>query len=283
MKIAVTTASGQLGSHIILSLIEEVGPNQVVGIARTPANAQHLGVEIRKGDYNQRVDFDQALQGIDAVLLVSSNSAPEDRIQQHRNVIEAAKAQGVKKIVYTSIIGDGEETDFSPIIQSNRNTELDIQNSGLDWVIGRNGLYLDPDLEYIEQYIKDGVIANCAGEGRCAYTSRKELGVAYAKMLLEDKHQAQVYNLVGEPITQTQLAELINQLYGTSLRYEFMEVKDYLEDRQKALGAFLGMVIAGIYAGIKNGSFDVESDFEKATGRAHQSVLEMIRAFKEGV
>ncbi|MEP2026343.1 NAD(P)H-binding protein, partial [Reichenbachiella sp.] len=99
MKIAVTSASGQLGAAIVKQLIKEIGSNYVVGIARTPENAKHLGIEIRKGDYNNREQFDEALKGIDTVLLVSGMDAPEKRIQQHRNVIEAAKANGVKKIV----------------------------------------------------------------------------------------------------------------------------------------------------------------------------------------
>ena len=207
MKIAVTSASGHLGASIIKHLIKEIGKENIIGIARTPEKAKHLGIEIRKGDYNNREDFDAALQGVDAVLLVSGMDEPLKRIEQHRNVIEAAKANGVKKIVYTSIIGDEEKNAFRPIVQSNRQTEIDVQNSGLDWVIGRNGIYIEPDLEYIVTYVKGGEIRNCAGDGKCTYTSRGELGYAYAKMLLESKHNNQIYNLVGEPITQSQLAD----------------------------------------------------------------------------
>ncbi|WP_233530728.1 NAD(P)H-binding protein [Gelidibacter salicanalis] len=200
MKIAVTSASGQLGSTIVKELIKEIGKDNVVGIARTPENAKHLGIEIRKADYDNRQDFDKALQDIDAVLLVSGMAEPQKRIQQHRNVIEAAKSNGVKKIVYTSIVGDEEKNAFSPVVQSNRQTEKDVQNSGLNWCIGRNGIYIEPDLEYIDTYLKEGEIRNCAGDGKCTYTSREELGVAYAKILIEEKHNGQVYNLVGDPI-----------------------------------------------------------------------------------
>ena len=97
MKIAVTSASGKLGASIVEHLIDEIGKEQVIGIARTPEKAQYLGVEIRQGDYNNRQDFDTALKGVDAVLLVSGMDEPQKRIVQHRHVIEAAKANGVKK------------------------------------------------------------------------------------------------------------------------------------------------------------------------------------------
>jgi NAD(P)H dehydrogenase (quinone) len=280
MKIAVTSASGKLGASIVKHLINLIGKENVIGIARTVEKATYLGVEIRKGDYNSREDFNSALQGVDAVLLVSGMDEPQKRIQQHRNVIEAAKQNGVKKIVYTSIVGDEDKNAFSPIVQSNRQTEKDVQASGLQWVIGRNGIYIEPDLEYLDTYIKEGRIENCAGQGKCTYTSREELGYAYAKLLIEDKHNGQVYNLVGEPVTQSELAENINKVYGTNLIYNSVTVDNYAADRKAALGDFMGTVIAGIYEGIKAGANDVPSDYEKAAGRAPKSLFEMISEFK---
>ncbi len=213
-------------------------------------------------------------------MLISGMDDPQKRIQQHRNVIEAAKQNGVKKIVYTSIVGDEEKNAFSPVVQSNRLTEEDIKKSGLEWSIGRNGIYIEPDLAYIDTYKKQGEIKNCAGDGKCAYTSRSELGYAYAKMLIQDNHNNKTYNLVGEPISQKELAELINQVYNTQLVFNPISVEDYGKERKQELGEFIGGVIAGIYKGINDGVYDIYSDYEKATGRPYKSALEMIREFK---
>ncbi|MEM5564730.1 SDR family oxidoreductase [Psychroserpens sp. AS72] len=280
MKIAVTSASGKLGTSIVKHLINIIGKDNVIGIARTPERATHLGIEIRKGDYNNREDFNEALKGVNVILLVSGMDQPDQRIIQHRNVIEAAKNNGVDKIVYTSIVGAEENNAFSPIVQSNRQTEKDVQDSGLEWVIGRNGIYIEPDLEYIDTYVKEGEIRNCAADGKCTYTSREELGYAYAKMLTEDKHNKKVYNLVGDAITQSQLADDINQVFNTNLVFNSVSVEAYRAERTAALGDFMGTVIAGIYEGIKNGANDVPSDFETAAGRPHLSTTEMMEAFK---
>lgn len=280
MKIAVTAANGKLGSSIVNELIKEIGKENVIGLVRTPEKAAHLDIEIRKGDYNNREDFNKALKGVHAVLLISGMDAPEKRIQQHRNIIEAAKHNGVQKLVYTSIIGDEEKTAFSPIVKSNYQTEKDVQKSGLNWVIGRNGIYIEPDLEYLDTYEKEGEIRNCAGNGKCGYTSRKELGFAYAQMLLSNIHNGQTYNLVGEAITQSQLAKFINQEFNKNLTYNAISLEQYEKERKAELGDFIGSVIAGIYEGINIGANDVPSDFKKATGRAHKSVIEMMNAFK---
>ncbi|MEM9143895.1 MAG: NAD(P)H-binding protein [Bacteroidota bacterium] len=280
MKIAVTAANGQLGASSIKELINVIGKEQVVGIVRTPKKAAHLGIEVRKGDYNNREEYNAALQGIDGVLLVSGMDEPQKRIQQHRNVIEAAKWNRVRKIVYTSIIGSTEETAFSPIVQSNRQTENDVRESGLEWAIGRNGIYIEPDLDYRDTYVREGEIRNCAGHGKCGYTSRSELGLAYSQMLLHEKHNGKTYNLSGKPISQGTLADFMNRVFGTNLKFNPISVKDYETERKAALGDFIGAVIAGIYHGIQKGFYEVPSDFEEVAGRRHTSPTEMMELYK---
>ncbi|MPW29202.1 NAD(P)H-binding protein [Agarivorans sp. B2Z047] len=271
MKIAVTAASGQLGAAIVKATVALTSKQDVIALARTPSKAEHLGVEVRAGDYNQPEQLEQSLQSVDVLLLVSGMDAPDKRIGQHRNVINAAKKAGVKKIVYTSVQGAEENTALSPVIQSNRQTEQDLKDSGLAWVIGRNGIYIEPDIEYIENYKKAGTITNCAGDGKCGYTSRGELGYAYAKMLSEDKHNGQTYNLHGQSLTQYQLADYLNQAFDTDLSYQPMSVEDYRKDRIEELGEFIGTVIAGIYQGIAEGKSDNPSHYAQAAGREHIS------------
>jgi NAD(P)H dehydrogenase (quinone) len=269
MKIAITAASGALGTAIIEELKKNVPADNIVGIARTPENAKNLGVEIRKGDYKIKNDFDIALKGIDVVLLISGMDHPQNRIPQHRNVINAAKDAGVKKIVYTSIFGKDGESTFDAIVKSNRQTEKDIQESGLEWAIGRNGLYIEPDIEYIEKYKKSGKIINCAGEGKVSYTTRSELAYAYSQMILNEDRNGQIFNLGGTSISQKQLANYLNKAFGTELVFENVSPEKYLEMQKEMNGEFLGPIIAGIYTKINNGEFEMESDYFNAAGREH--------------
>ncbi|WED28742.1 SDR family oxidoreductase [Vibrio sp. DW001] len=269
MKIAITAASGRLGSAIVEATVALTSKESVIALARTPEKAKHLGVEVRPGDYSNVEQLEQSLQNVDTLLLISGMDAPDKRIGQHRNVIEAAKKTGVKKIVYTSVQGAEENTAFSPVIQSNRQTEQDVRECGLEWVIGRNGIYIEPDIEFIDSYKKSGGISNCAGEGKCGYTTRSELGYAYARMLIEEKHNGQTYNLNGEAISQAQLAGYMNQAFGTDLIFTSMSIDDYREERMGELGDFIGTVIAGIYQGILEGAADNPSNFEQAAGRPH--------------
>ena len=269
MKVAVTSASGKLGAEIVKACLELLPADDVIGLARTPERAAHLGVEIRPGDYEQRDALESSLVGVDVVLLVSGMDAPDKRIGQHRNVIEAARAAGVRKIVYTSIQGAEEGTAFTPIVRSNRQTEQDVRESGLDWVVGRNGIYIEPDIEYLDRYVLAGGISNSAGDGRCGYTTRPELAHAYARMMTSDDHNGHTYDLHGQALTQAELAAHLNDAFGTDLTYTPMSVEEYRADRIAELGEFMGTIIAGIYQGIREGAADRPSHYMTATGRNH--------------
>ena len=123
----------------------------------------------------------------------------------------------------------------------------------------------------METYIKEGRIANCAGEGLCSYTTRSELAFAYAKMISKDDRNGQTYNLTGEPISQEELTSYLNKTFGSKLVYEAMTPEAYLAFQQEVNGEFLGTIIAGIYQKIRDGEFNVPSHFKMAAGRKHQT------------
>ena len=126
MTIAVTAVSGQLGREVVRALARLGSDEAVVGLARTPERATGLDIEVRPGDYADPAQLEGALGGVDTLLLVSGNEQPDDRIEQHRNVLQAARNAGVGRVVYTSVQGAERGTAFSAVVQSNRQTEADV-------------------------------------------------------------------------------------------------------------------------------------------------------------
>jgi len=59
MKIAITAASGNLGKAIVKQLLQELSNEHVIAIARSPEKINFHGVEARRGDYNNRKQFDK--------------------------------------------------------------------------------------------------------------------------------------------------------------------------------------------------------------------------------
>jgi NAD(P)H dehydrogenase (quinone) len=283
MKVAVTAASGNLGQLLVPKLVQEIGAENVVGIARSPEKITTAGIETRQADYEDPDDWPRALEGIDTVVLISSPAGPWDRVQMHRNVVEGAKQAGVRKMLYSSVIGNGKETDtlYAPVAAINRQAERDVRDSGMKWAIPRNGLYLEFDVAHIVNAANEGnVFRNNGGDGRCGYITRDEIAVATTLLAIDDKHNGKIYNLVGECHTQAELVQMVNEVYGTRVRYESITDDECFAKLEPVRGEIVASMLTGCYQCIRNGAFDVVSDYEAATGRPAKSIIQQIAEFK---
>ncbi|MCP4001176.1 MAG: NAD(P)H-binding protein [Gammaproteobacteria bacterium] len=279
MKIAVTASSGNLGQLLLPELVRLVGTKNVVGIARSPEKITLGNIETRQADYENSEDWSIALEGIDTVILISSPAGPWDRIQMHRNVIEGAKQAGVRKILYSSVIGNGKEADtlYAPVAAINRQAEQDIQESGLKWSIPRNGLYLEFDVAHIVNAANEGnIFRNNGGEGRCGYITRDEIAVATAQIAIDDQHNGKIYNLVGECHTQAELVQMVNEVHGLHVNYEAISDAECFAKLEPLRGEIVANMLTGCYQCIRNGAYDVASDFKAATGRPAKSITQQI-------
>jgi NAD(P)H dehydrogenase (quinone) len=289
MQIAVTAASGRLGHATLAALSACSDPASIVGIARDPGRIDVPGIGKRAGDYESVEQMRAALCDIDTVIMISAPVVDAtDRVKLHRNVIEAAKQTGVRKIVYTSVIGGPGEEDtlFFATQQVNRQAETDVAGSGLDWIIARNGLYLELDLEHIRLANEAGVYRNNGGEGRCGYISIGELAYATAALAMSDACNGRTLNLTSENKTQAELVELANEIFDLDVRYEPMTAEQNIErfmahEKIAARGEGVAKMLTGCFQCIENGAFDVPCDFTEAAGRAPKSIREQFEAIRD--
>lgn len=283
MSIAVTAASGRLGHAILRHLVAEPGLGPVLAVARDPARVRVPGVVQRAGDYADTESMTRALEGAETVLIISAPvKTGEDRVPLHRNVVQAARQAGARWLLFTSVIGNGLEADtwFGPTQQVNRRAEADLQDSGLAWTIGRNGLYLDLDLEHIVAAGRQGVAyANPGGSGRTGYISIDEIARAWAALVRDPRHQGRTYNITGQPVSQAELVAAVNEVYGLQVRHAHLSDEDNVA-RFVALmperGEGVARMLTGAFQCIRLGAYDVPSDYAAVTGRPPRSLREML-------
>lgn len=290
MKVAVTAASGGLGKAILRYLTEDLGIGDVVAVARSPERVAAPEIEKRRGDYHSVAELTEAFAGIDTVIMISAPVGDWDRVVMHRNVIDAAKQAGVRKLLYCSVIGNGkeEQTWFRATQQVNRQAEIDLADSGLEWIVARNGLYLEKDLAHIVHAKDAGVYRNIVGNGRCGYITVDELAYATAKLALDEQANGQVFNLAGDTLTQARLVELANEVFDMDVRYEVISdeknIAQLMKDPKIAVrGEKVARMLTGCFQAVRVGAFDVESDFERAAGRPVKSTLQMMREQREAM
>lgn len=183
--IAITGATGQLGHYVIESLKKTVPVSQIVAIVRNPAKAQALaaqGITVRQADYGDEAALTSALQGVEKLLLISSSEVGQ-RAPQHRNVINAAKAAGVKFIAYTSLL----HADTSPLGLADEHIETEkmLADSGIVYTLLRNGWYSENYLASAPAALEHGVFIGAAGDGKIASATRADYAAAAARVISE--------------------------------------------------------------------------------------------------
>lgn len=290
MKTAVSAASGRLGHAVLRELLANTAAEDIVAIARTPDKVLVTGIEKRPGDYNSVDSMAAALAGIDTLIMISAPVGDWDRVVLHRNVIAAARKAGVRKLLFTSVIGNGQEqqTWFWGAQQVNRQAEADLKASGLQWVVARNGLYLEMDLRHIIHANASGVYRNVGGAGECGYITIDELAFAIARLAQSDSHNGRTFNLVGPNLSQAALVQLANEVLGLNVRYETLSDEEnialLMQDEKIAVrGKDVARMLTGCFQCVRNGAFDVRSDFEAAAGRPVKSTRRMMEELRIGL
>lgn len=268
MKIAITGATGQLGRLVVTKLKNKIPAENIVALARSSQKASDLGVEVREADYTEPSSLDQALKGIDTLLLISSSEVGQ-RAVQHANVIEAAKKVGVKWIVYTSVLHA--DTSLLSLADEHRATEAALNDSGIPHTILRNGWYTENYTGSIPGAIGGGAFIGSAGEGKISSAAREDFADAAVAVLTGEGHAGKTYELAGdEHYKLSDLADEVSRQTGKSIPYKNLSEADYAA----ALTSFglpdsLGKAIASWDAAASQGAlFDDGRQLSKLIGRA---------------
>jgi len=278
--IAITGATGQLGALAVEELLKTVKASELVAIVRNPAKADALaqkGVVVRQADYGDQAALTAALSGVEKLLLVSSSEVGQ-RAAQHRNVINAAKAAGVKFIAYTSLL----HADKSPLglHVEHVETEKMLADSGIPYALLRNGWYTENYLASAPAALAHGVFIGAAGDGKITSATRADYAAAAARVISTDGHAGKVYELAGDSAwTLSELAAELSKQSGKPVVYQNLSEADFA-------GALKGVGLPDVFANLladsdigasKGGLFDDSHTLSKLIGRPTTPLAESVK------
>lgn len=225
MTIAITGATGQLGRLVIKDLAPAVGAENIVALARSPEKAADLGVAVRIADYSKPETLTEALAGVETVLLISSSEIGQ-RTAQHRAVVEAAQANGVKHIVYTSLL----RADTSPLslAEEHRETEALIKASGIAYTFLRNGWYTENYTGALPGAVQAGAVVGSAGDGRISSATRADYAAAAVAVLSGTGFENKSLELAGDAsFTLADLAAEVSRQTGKDIPFNNLPPSEY--------------------------------------------------------
>lgn len=287
--IIVTGATGQLGNQIAEELLEMLPADQIAATTRDPAKAGALaarGVKVRYGDFAEPDTLTSAFEGGSQLLMVSSNAQAYggDSLAQHRIAIEAARAAGVRRIVYTSHMGADVASAFLPA-RGHAATEQMLRESGLAWTALRNGFYANTVTRIIGDVAASGVFET-PEDGKVSWTDRGDLAAAAAQVLVQEgRFEGPTPSLTAlEALDFADVAAILSELHDRPVEWRMISEEEQAR-RIKAGGAppIVVDLMLGMYRAAWAGEFKtVDPALATLLGRQPTTLREVLFANHEG-
>lgn len=274
-------STGQLGKEVVAQLLRRKAKGQFAVLARDPEKAKiyaDQGIEVRLGDFDTPDSLGPAFAGISRFLFISTMS--QDRGAQQSRVVEAARAAGIRHIVYTGLaIRDIATSAVRDLMASHFETEDRIRASGMQWTFLRNGMYAEAIAQIAgPKALTDG-FSLPGGTGRVPYALRAEMGEAAANLLLSEGHEGKTCNIAGSDAwSYADIAAGLSRLTGRAIGYQDIP-EEALAAGMRAAGIpdFVIWLTMGTIRDIRDGQYDIASrDLEILLGRAPKSLDQML-------
>lgn len=215
--IAVSGATGTIGGDLVRRLSAAGAP--VRALSRHPEPAPALpGVEWVRADLAEADDLPQALEGADAMFLLTGNAG--DMVRLQKNAIAAAARAGVGRVVKLSALGASDHSR-SVIGLWHYNVERTLREAGVAWTILRPHHFTQNLLDPLVFDRREGVVRSASGDGRIPFIDTRDIAAAAATVLLNDGHDGRTYTLTGpEALSYGQATEVLSGVLDRPLRYE---------------------------------------------------------------
>ena len=257
--IVVTGAAGQLGRQVVEQLVKLVDPHRIGVSVRDPALVEGLedrGIRVRRGDFDDPASLAAAFEGADQVLIVSANKLGDQARRLHRNAIEAARAAGARRILYTSHMGARAGSPFAPADQ-HAATEDELASAGVAFTSLRHGFYAESCLLMIGDALRQGEL-RVPGDGPVSWTARADLAEADAAVLAGRAP----FDGVSPPltaataITMAELATIASEVTGQEVRHTTVTDNEWRSAKVAAgMPEFYAEMLLGTFRAARRGDF----------------------------
>ncbi|GLU48369.1 NmrA family NAD(P)-binding protein [Nocardiopsis ansamitocini] len=260
--VLVTGATGRQGGATARTLLAAGVP--VRALVRDPSTdraraVEALGAELVTGDLHDRGSVVRAAEGARAVFSVQMPEITEEgfdfegEVAQGINLIEGAKAAGVRQFVHTSVSGAGQHTEtpgwaegrwasMEPTMKAKSAIQDRLRTAGFPhWTLLKPGFFMVnflPSMAFMfPRGVEGGLVSVLKPGTRLSLVAVEDIGkAAAAAIAAPERFDGIELELASDYLSMTEIAEVLSQALGTPLSAPDMTEEEALAAGMPAMG-----------------------------------------------
>ncbi|HET6740636.1 MAG TPA: NAD(P)H-binding protein [Kribbella sp.] len=275
--IIVTGATGRLGRAVVEGLAERVPADQLGVSVRKPDQAADLaarGIRVRRGDFEAPGSLAAAFEGATQVLIVSGPADPAP----HQVAIDAAKAAGAERILYTSHQAASPDSQFLAT-RGHAATEQDLADSGVPFTVLRNGFYASTPAFLLRPALETGELV-LPEDGPFSWTAHQDLAEAAVVALTEPGRLDGITPALTGPeaLDYAEVAAIASKLLGRTITRVTVPDEEWKQAAlDRGMPEFVVDLTLGIFAAARRAEFAVvDPALPKILGRPATPIGEVL-------
>ena len=279
-KILVTGALGNVGAEVVKHLQEAGYPFRAADRDVTRLRERFgADVEAVAFDFTRKETYGPAFDGVEKMFLMR----PPQIANIQRDMVpalDAAKAAGVKQVVFLSLIGI-ERAKFVPHYK----VEAYLRASGQAWTFLRCSFFMQNlNTTHRTEIRERDEIFVPVGSARTSFIDVRDIAAVAAVALTEPGHEGQAYDLTGsEALDYWQVAEIMSQILGRKITYRNPNPLRFLASHlRRGTPLTFALVMTGLYLSTRNGMAErVTGEVERLTGRKPIAFAQYVRDYQD--
>jgi uncharacterized protein YbjT (DUF2867 family) len=268
MTCLVTGATGNIGGRVVERLLAAgERPRLLVRDAARARARFGERVAIVAGELRDAAALRAALDGIEALFLVTSGS----EIEAHdARAAEAARAAGVQHLVKLSSL-DARRAGGSAVGAWHARGEAAIRDRGLAFTFLQPAGFMSNALAWAPAIRAEGVVRASTGDGRVAMLHPDDLADVAAAVLLARSHVGESLALTGpEALSYAEMIAMLGATIGRPLDFQPISDAQALEQlRARGLPLPVAEALVALWRAVREGQVAIVTDtVERVLGRA---------------
>jgi NAD(P)H dehydrogenase (quinone) len=214
-------------------------------------------VRVRRGDYTDPASLSSAFEGATQVLVVSANATGGDAVAQHAVAIDAARAAGARRVVYTSHQAAAADSLFEPM-PDHAATEEHGAGTGTPFLALRNGFYASTVPMLVGRALETGELVAPA-DGPVSWTTHGDLAAAAAVVLADERPVGATPPLTGPAaLDLADVAAELSDLTGRTVRRVVADDEEWTAGLvARGVPAEQAAMLLGMFTASRRGEFAV--------------------------